>query len=307
MATRFIKDSIWTSPNLNSLSDLAENFFFRLLPLPDDHGCCEITPAVIKGRCYPLKDNVTAKKIEQWAIELVKTDLIRVWEVNRRIYAYFPTWSVHQRIRSLNTRKTPEPPESVVNCRQSESVDASCGSLFSLLSSLFTHLSSLSLSCATELRECEQEVFLKSETTTPNEQGVEASDSCAEPEVTVRAKTSAKGFSAVQEARFTEFWAAYPKRKNRGDAEKAWLQLKPDEQLFAKLLQGLERAKTSADWQKECGQFIPYPASWLRGRRWEDEDDPKTGGGGYSLEALERYRKEKYGNEALSGSVENTH
>ena len=25
------------------------------------------------------------------------------------------------------------------------------------------------------------------------------------------------------------------------------------------------------DWLKDGGQFIPYPASWLRAARWEDE------------------------------------
>lgn len=111
---RFIKDSIWTSPNLNELSDLAERHFYRLLPLPDDHGCCELTPAVVKGRCYPLKDKVTVKDIQNWTQELVEQDIIRTWEERGRLYGYFPTWSQHQRIRSLNTRKTPVPPKNIL-------------------------------------------------------------------------------------------------------------------------------------------------------------------------------------------------
>lgn len=27
----------------------------------------------------------------------------------------------------------------------------------------------------------------------------------------------------------------------------------------------------SPDWIKDGGQFIPYPASWIRGQGWEDE------------------------------------
>ncbi len=70
---------------------------------------------------------------------------------------------------------------------------------------------------------------------------------------------------------FERFWSAYPKRKSRGTALKAWNKLQPDEQLQDRIMRALERAKTSADWQKEGGKFIPYPASWLNAQGWEDE------------------------------------
>ena len=41
----------------------------------------------------------------------------------------------------------------------------------------------------------------------------------------------------------------------------------------------LERDRRSRDWQREDGAYIPYPASWLNGRRWEDEPDEEGGGG----------------------------
>lgn len=85
-------------------------------------------------------------------------------------------------------------------------------------------------------------------------------------------KTSRASRSDLAE-RFDQFWAAYPKKKSRGDAEKAWATLRPDEQLHDRLLQAIERAKTSADWRRENGQFIPYPATWLRAKGWEDAID----------------------------------
>jgi hypothetical protein len=75
---------------------------------------------------------------------------------------------------------------------------------------------------------------------------------------------------------FSRFWAAYPKKKSKGDAERAFKTIKPSEQLLETMLQAIERAKTSVDWLKEGGQFIPYPASWLRAKGWEDSD---LGGG----------------------------
>ena len=73
--------------------------------------------------------------------------------------------------------------------------------------------------------------------------------------------------------RFEIFNKAYPKHKSRGDAEKAWKSLKPDDALLARILKSLEAAKKSKDWIKENGQYVPYPATWLRAKGWEDEPD----------------------------------
>ena len=71
---------------------------------------------------------------------------------------------------------------------------------------------------------------------------------------------------------FPKFWDAYPKKKNKGDAEKAWKSIKPDSELISKILEAVEVAKQGDDWRKNGGQFVPYPASWLRAKGWEDGD-----------------------------------
>jgi hypothetical protein len=70
---------------------------------------------------------------------------------------------------------------------------------------------------------------------------------------------------------FKRFWTAYPKKRSKGQAEKIWAKIHPDEQLLEKILSTIERAKKSEDWIKEAGQFIPYPATWLNAKGWEDE------------------------------------
>lgn len=72
--------------------------------------------------------------------------------------------------------------------------------------------------------------------------------------------------------RFEVFWTEHPKKKSKTAAEKAWAKLKPDEQLFADIMSGLERAKTSVEWLDK--QYIPYPASWLNDGGWMDEYKP---------------------------------
>jgi len=69
---------------------------------------------------------------------------------------------------------------------------------------------------------------------------------------------------------FERFWTAYPKKLSKGQAEKAWQKLSPDEQLLERIVSAVERAKTRADWRKDSGQFIPHPATWLNAKGWED-------------------------------------
>jgi len=70
---------------------------------------------------------------------------------------------------------------------------------------------------------------------------------------------------------FAAFWAAYPRKTDKQDALKAFLKLNPDAALLAVLLAAIEKQKTSPQWTKDGGQFIPHAATWLNGRRWEDQ------------------------------------
>lgn len=72
---------------------------------------------------------------------------------------------------------------------------------------------------------------------------------------------------------FQEFWVAYPRKENKGDAWKAWCALgtevsrKTTDQM--KLV--ITKYKNHPQWMKQNGEFIPYPSTWINGRRWEDE------------------------------------
>ncbi len=70
---------------------------------------------------------------------------------------------------------------------------------------------------------------------------------------------------------FAAFWSQYPNKKNKPEAFKAWTKLAPDEMLATRIYAAVDRAKRSVDWTRDAGQYVPHPASWLRGERWEDE------------------------------------
>lgn len=68
---------------------------------------------------------------------------------------------------------------------------------------------------------------------------------------------------------FDQFYRLYPKRQKRADAEKAWSKLKPADRQAA--MQALPKHCQLHDWIKDGGQYVPLPASWLNGKRWQDE------------------------------------
>lgn len=74
---------------------------------------------------------------------------------------------------------------------------------------------------------------------------------------------------------FDIFWTAYPKHAAKADAQKAFKALNPNDELLRTILSAIETWKKTDDWMKDGGKFVPLPATYIRGKRWEDEL-PKT-------------------------------
>lgn len=104
-----------------------------------------------------------------------------------------------------------------------------------------------------EKREKKQEIETEPETETETED--------RQPEAAV----------PVAEQRFAEFWKLYPKKVGKAAAMKAWKRAKIDADLFDRILEAVEAAKESEQWQREGGRFIPNPTTWINQGRWDDE------------------------------------
>ena len=82
-----------------------------------------------------------------------------------------------------------------------------------------------------------------------------------------------------------QFWPAYPRKVGRENALKSFVKLKPDDDMLAVMLKALTAQSASEQWRKDK-QFIPHPATWINGKRWQDEADA---GGNYPSESTPSY------------------
>lgn len=82
---------------------------------------------------------------------------------------------------------------------------------------------------------------------------------------------SKPGQSTDWENKFNEFYSLYPKKVKKQQVKKWFEKVKPSNELFSSIMDSLEQFRASADWQKDGGQFIPHPSTWLNQSRWEDE------------------------------------
>lgn len=95
---------------------------------------------------------------------------------------------------------------------------------------------------------------------------------------------------------FRLFYKAYPNKKAWRGAWDAWQNLNPGAELLGSILGSIEAQKREREvriravlWNPEW----PYPATWLNGKRWDDEIElpaTKPTSGQRTMENLEKRR-----------------
>lgn len=74
-----------------------------------------------------------------------------------------------------------------------------------------------------------------------------------------------------EDALFAQFWAAYPRKIDKQKALRAWKRQKIKPEELPGILFALEGQKRSRQWQRDNGDYIPHPTTWINNRRWEAE------------------------------------
>lgn len=231
---RTIKPEFFTSEDIVSLTPLARLFYVSLWCEADREGRLSWKPKTLKMRYFPADDC----DIDMLAAELIDAGLIELYEHDGKAFAFIPSFGKHQIINNRESASVlPEPKSRKARDASGTRQDASRGS---------SEASSI----------CE----------------IDASGTRGDASQGKEGKEGKERNTRRVPVGFDDFWSAYPRKVSKGDAEKAFAKLNPDEHLLGTILAAVQRAKTRDGWAKDDGKFIPYPASWLNSRGWEDED-----------------------------------
>lgn len=92
MPTRYLKPGICDSDSIDKCSPLAETLFYRLLVNVDDFGRLDARPVLIKSKCFPLKEEITSKQVDDLLAELSINGLVIVYRKGERIFLQMQKW-----------------------------------------------------------------------------------------------------------------------------------------------------------------------------------------------------------------------
>ena len=235
MPNRLLKESVCCSENIDALTWFQEAFFYRLIVNCDDYGRMDARPKVLASKLFPLKD-VRISQVNDALRALSSAELVILYQNDEgHPFLQMKTWDRHQQIRAKKS-KYPAPDG---NCKQMISDDINCNQMISNDS------------------KCPRNPIQS------NPYPIQ-SESVSNAPVREEKDTD-------HELRFDRFWDAYPRKESKPAARKAFDKVRPDGKLLSKMIDSIERWKRSQQWQENGGQFIPYPASWLNQRKWEDD------------------------------------
>jgi hypothetical protein len=72
---------------------------------------------------------------------------------------------------------------------------------------------------------------------------------------------------------FETFWKTYPRKKNKDKAWAAWKKRNGTRPSIDVIVKAVETQKKCSQWIRDGGQYIPYPATWINGGQWMDEEE----------------------------------
>lgn len=232
MPNRWIRERCRSSQSLANLSDQAERLFWRLTTVADDFGRFEAEPEIVQSECFKRAANRPSLADINICLQMLADEnIINFYNQTGNLYGLFVKWEDHQGKARADKSKHPKP---------------------------------------ISVRRC-----LHMQTDAPVFVSVSESEYRDNPQKDSLSPRQVGGADNQKVTDFSAFWSAYPRKRSKGQAEKAWKKLNPDLTLRDRILIALEGAKKSDDWRNRMrehpdGQTIPYPATWLNAKGWED-------------------------------------
>ncbi len=116
----------------------------------------------------------------------------------------------------------------------------------------------------------------------------------------------------VEEDLFDDFWIACPRKVKKTATKKIWDRMKLSRSMQTAIIADINLRKVS-DPKWADPQYIPYPDTYLRGRRWEDEHtnhtklEPKKTKHGFTEYMKQKYTQQTQYNAQLGKGVVHEH
>jgi len=254
--TRSIKPGFFDNEILGDLPPLTRLLFIGLWTIADREGRLEDKPRRIKKILLGY-DDVDADGVDKMLQSLHDTGFIFRYSIDGNNYIQIVNFLKHQNphIREKASEIPPPPAELITKHHESPIHTPDLHGAGTVQATPIT----VNLSPSTG--------NLLPTTDNPPEGG----DDDGEPDKQPK--------KSLLEQRFDEFWAAYPKKVGKKAAWSAFKKVKPDAELFDKIMTAIGRAKATWQWQRENGRYIPNPKTWLNEGRWDDEykEEPMNG------------------------------
>jgi len=102
---RMIKPEFFESETLMRVSLESQLTFIGIWCHCDDYGCCMANSRRLLGQIYPLRDDVTEKKMDAMLLELVKEKLIVPIDYDGKKLFIVRTWFEHQKVQHPSKRR----------------------------------------------------------------------------------------------------------------------------------------------------------------------------------------------------------
>ena len=235
---RMFDPSVWQDEGFLELSDKSKLMFLGLINHADDEGKGIGSSKSLKAKIFPAED-ISIEKIDQIKTEVQKYTRVTFYTIDGKEYYKLEKWSRYQSVNHPQKSAIPDPVDDSINDTVTlpERSRNDTGMLHEHSPQLINKL--INKGSPSEINDPSEVKML--------------------------------------EDNFIYFWSLYPKKIGKKKAKDAFIKLKLNDELFKTILEALDNQKR---WREESkGQFIPewpYPATWLNGKRWEDQVEIKS-------------------------------
>lgn len=278
MPNRIIREGILTSEKLENLGWAEEVFYRRVMSVVDDYGRYYAKPSLLRAACYPLLlAKVSDSDIEKWLSACENAALVRVYPTQDG-KRYLEVIDFRQQVRAVAS-KYPSPDgikqdTSVAPAKQMRSKGKASAHLDGVVDGGEGGDVAEGVTPQPPAGG-QQPVGGESQDPVPVVRKAFDPDSYPDAPEPTRAVIEAEIKRAAdmmdEEESFNAWFDEYPKQTDRHEAGRQWLAIRSARPSLENLLAVLQTQKESEQWIRDDGRYVPNPAAYLAGRKWEDK------------------------------------